>query len=228
MGQQVVQWGTLKEEQDVKNVLDEKGDLSEGPPSRGRGRPVRKLIHVVLMVIPAVAWYLSYELALVLAGILLVASILVEAARRWWPWVNRLLWRYLPATFKEDEERRVLGSTWFSLGMLGALAFFGRDAGSTAILFLTWGDPAAEFAGRRWGTPGKSKTLVGSLGCLAACLMAGVVGMGLGGLSLWPVLIGAGVATAVERWAPPPDDNLWIPVLAGLAMASVQWLMYSV
>ncbi len=126
------------------------------------------------------------------------------------------------------EQRRALGSTWLSLGMLGVLALFGRDVGSTAILFLTWGDPAAELVGRRWGTPGKSKTMAGSLACLAACLVAGVVGMGLGGLSLWAVLIGAGVATVVERWAPPPDDNLWIPILAGLAMAAVEGLMYSV
>jgi dolichol kinase len=189
---------------------------------------VRKLIHVALTVIPAIAWYLSYEPALALAGFLFVASLLVEAARRWWPWVNHLLWKVLPATFKEGEERRVLGSTWFSLGMLGALALFGRDVGSTAILFLTWGDPAAEFAGKRWGMPGKSKTVAGSLGCLAACLMAGVVGVGLGGLNPWSVMMGAGVATAVERWAPLPDDNLWISVLAGLAMAAVEWLMNSV
>jgi dolichol kinase len=167
-------------------------------------------------------------LAVALAGVLLVTSLLVEAARRWWPWVNRLLWRFLPATFKEGEQRRVLGSTWLSLGMLGALMLFGRDVGSTAILFLTWGDPAAELVGRRWGMPGEGKTLAGSLACLAACLLAGLVGMGLGGLSLWAVLVGAGVATAVERWTPPPDDNVWIPVLSGLSMAAVQWLMYSV
>jgi dolichol kinase len=47
-------------------------------------------------------------------------------------------------------------------------------------------------------------------------------------LSFWVVLAGAGMATVVERWAPPPDDNLWIPVVAGLAMAAVNWLMCSV
>lgn len=218
----------LEEARGAEGVLDKDADTGQLPSSRGSRRPVRKLIHMALALMPAIAWYLSYELALALAGVLLAASLLVEVARRWWPWVNHLLWRLLPATFRVGEQRRALGSTWLSLGMLGVLALFGRDVGSTAILFLTWGDPAAELVGRRWGTPGKSKTMAGSLACLAACLVAGVVGMGLGGLSLWAVLIGAGVATVVERWAPPPDDNLWIPILAGLAMAAVEGLMYSV
>jgi dolichol kinase len=223
----------LKVTGDAKHVLNIDADSSstdlEGEPSStGSSSPVRKLIHVALSVIPVIAWYLSYELALVLAGALLAASLVVEAARRWWPWVNRLLWTLLPSTFKEGEQRRALGSTWFSLGMLGALALFGRDVGSTSILFLTWGDSAAEFVGSRWGAPGKGKTLVGSLACFAACLVAGLVGMELGGLSFWVVLAGTGMATVVERWAPPPDDNLWIPVVAGLAMAAVNWLMCSV
>jgi dolichol kinase len=216
------------EAKDAQRVTRENTASGQLPSSTGSGRPVRKLIHLAVAVVPAIAWFLSYELALALAGALLAASLAIEVARRRWPWVNRLLWRFLPATFKEGEQRRALGSTWFSLGMLAALVLFGRDVGSTAILFLTWGDPAAEFGGRRWGSPRKKKTLAGSLACLAACLVAGLVGMGLGGLSPWVVLAGAGVATAVERWAPPPDDNVWIPVLAGLTMAASQWLMYSV
>ena len=29
-------------------------------------------------------------------------------------------------------------------------------------------------------------------------------------------------ATLVERWSPPPDDNLWMPILSGLVMAVIQ------
>jgi dolichol kinase len=124
----------------------------------------------------------------------------------------------IPSVFREWEGQRLLGSTWFSLGMLAALLLFGRDAGGTAILFLAWGDPAAELAGRRWGQPGRRKTAVGSSACLVACLLAGVVGVVWGGLNPWAVLAGAVVATLVEYWSPPPDDNLWIPVLSGLAI----------
>jgi dolichol kinase len=196
---------------------------------------MRKLIHLAMALLPAIGWWVSFQLALILAGLLLVVSLAVEAARRWWPGVNRLLWRLLPTTFRAWEDRRVLGSTWFVLGALASLLFFGRDAGGTAVLFLAWGDPAAEMVGSRWGRAGNrawaastpngfpGKTLAGSFGCLGACLGAGLVGVGLGGLSPWAGLAGAVVATLVERWSPPPDDNLWMPLLSGLAMALIQW-----
>jgi dolichol kinase len=185
---------------------------------------LRKLIHLAMAVVPLAGWWISYQAALVLAGLLVVASIVVEAARRGGPGVNRLLWRLIPSVFREWEGHRLLGSTWFTLGVLAALLLFGRDAGGTAILFLAWGDPAAEVVGRRWGRKGQRKTLAGSLGCFLACLIAGGVGIGLGGLSPWAALVGAVVATLVERWSPPPDDNLWLPTVSGLALALAQRL----
>lgn len=190
-----------------------------------RPSPTRKLIHLAMALVPAAGWWVSYDLALALALAILVASFAIEALRRWWPWVGRLLWHLLPTTFRAWEGRRMLGSTWFAVGAVAALLFFGRDAGGTAILFLSWGDPTAELVGRRWGQPGRGKTLAGSLGCLAACLIASLVGIRLGGLSLWAAIAGAIVATVVERWSPPPDDNVWIPILSGLTMAVVQWMV---
>ena len=186
---------------------------------------MRKLIHLATAVVPAAGWLFSYPLALGLAGAFLAASIVLEVVRRWWPEANRFLWWLVPSAFREDEDRRVLGSTWFAVGMFSALVLFGQDIGGTAVLFLSWGDAAAELVGRRWGAPGGGKTLAGSLGCLLVCLVAGVVGVGLGGLSPWTVLAGAMAGTLVERWSPPPNDNVWLPVLSGLAMLVMEWLI---
>jgi dolichol kinase len=193
---------------------------------------VRKLMHLTLAWLPALGWYVSFWLELGLAIVLLAASLVLERARRRWGWVNRLLWQALPSVFREWEHRRVLGSTWFSAGSLAALLLFDLDIGSTAILCCSWGDSAAEVAGRWWRrtqagrgrTLPPGKTMAGSLACLLACAIAGIVGVTLGGLSPWSALVGAVVATLVERWSPPPDDNLWIPVLSGLAMWAVQAL----
>ena len=187
-----------------------------------RASLLRKLIHLAMTVVPAAGWLVAYSLAVALGAVILAASLVIELARRWWPWVNRTLWRLIPSVFRTWEGRRVLGSTWFALGALAALLLFGRDAGGTAILFLAWGDPAAELAGRRWGPAGQRKTLVGSLACLAACAAAAGVGIVLGGLAPWVALAGAVVATLVERWSPPPDDNFWVPLLSGLAMIAGQ------
>jgi dolichol kinase len=192
------------------------------PVPAGRASLLRKLVHMAMVIVPAAGWLVSYRLALILAGVILLASLGVEVARRWWPWINNLLWKVLPTIFRAWEDRRVLGSTWYALGLMATLLTFGRDVGGTAVLFLMWGDPMAELVGRRWGRPGGGKTLAGSAGCLAACLLAGLIGVGLGGLSPWTVLAGATAATLVERWSPPPDDNLWMPILSGLVMAVIQ------
>lgn len=185
----------------------------------------RKLVHMAMAVIPAAGWLVSNWLALALAGAMLMASLALEAVRRWWPWVNRLLWRLLPTIFRSWEGGGILGSTWFAVGVAATMLIFGRDVGGTAVLFLAWGDPMAEVVGRRWGGGREGKTLAGSIGCLLTCFVAGIVGIGLGGLSPWAVLAGAVVATMVERWSPPPDDNLWMPLLSALAMAVVEWLI---
>jgi dolichol kinase len=186
---------------------------------------LRKLIHVAMALVPLCGWLIGHWLATAIAAALVVASLALEAARQWWPWVNRLLWRIIPSVFRGGEERHLLGSTWFALGAWLTLLLFGRDAGGTAVLFLAWGDPAAELVGRRWGRPGQRKTLAGSVGCLLACLAGVATGIWLGGLPLVPALAGVFTATAVERWSPPPDDNLWMPVLSGAVMLGVQSLL---
>jgi dolichol kinase len=185
----------------------------------------RKLIHLAMTVVPVLGWLVSHRLALGLAGMCVTASLAAEVTRRRCPQVNEFFWQLLPTTFRRGEERRVLGSTWLSVGMMASLLLLGQDVGGTAALFLIWGDPMAEFVGRTWGRSQQRKTWAGSLGCLGACLLAGAVVIGWRGMDLWPALVGAVVATFVERWSPPPDDNLWIPILSGLAIVIMEWLI---
>ncbi len=180
---------------------------------------------MALALVAAAGWWVSFEVAVALGTLLLAVSLAVEVARHWRPALNQVLWQLLPTIFRPWEGRRVLGSTWFAVGALLALVAYGRDVGGTALLFLTWGDPAAEIVGRAWGRQTGGKTVAGSLGCLFACLMAALVGIGLGGLGPWTVLAGAVTATLVERWSPPPDDNVWMPVLGGLVMAGMELVL---
>ncbi len=190
----------------------------------GTWSALRKLLHLAMAALPAIGWRWSYRWELALVGLFLAASLGVEVARRAWPEVNRLLWRLLPSVFREGEGRQVLGSTWFAVGAAATLLLFGRDTGGTALLFLIWGDAMAEVVGRRWGRGGQGKTVAGSLACLAACLVAAGVGVGLGGLHPGAALLGAAMATLVERRPPPPNDNVWMPLLSGLAMGGAAGL----
>lgn len=184
---------------------------------------LRKLMHLAITLVPLCGWLVGFWLAMAIAAALVVASVALEVARRCWPWVNQLLWRIVPTVFREGEENRILGSTWLALGMWVTLLLFRRDAGGTAVLFLVWGDPAAELAGCRWGRPDQHKSLPGSAACFLACLAAAATGVVVGAMPIWPALAGAAVATAVERWSPPPDDNVWVPFLSAAAILALQW-----
>jgi dolichol kinase len=194
-------------------------------PADGQVSLLRKLLHAAMAIVPAAGWWLAPWAAVVLAGLFLVGSLAVEVARRRWPGINRWLWRLLPSVFRDWEDDHLLGSTWFAAGVAGALLLFGVDAGGVAVLFLAWGDPVAEVVGRQWGGLLEGKTLAGTAGCLVVCLVAAGVGVSVGGLHPLAAIAGAVVAALVERWSPPPDDNLWMPILSGLAVAAGQWLV---
>jgi len=189
-------------------------------PLPGGTWPLRKVIHAAMAAVPLAGWLWAPWAALALAAILLAGSLLLEAARRAWPSVDRILWGNAPALFRPAERRGVLGSTWFAGSMLAVLLLFGQDVGGLGVLFLAFGDPVAELAGRRWGRPGLRKTWAGSIACLAACL---VTAAGAALCSLLPpaaACSGAVAAAAAERWSPPPTDNLWIPFFSCLVMAA--------
>lgn len=200
-------------------------EQSQVSGSRWQMSFLRKLVHASMSLLPLSGWLIGLWFAQALAAALVIASLTLEALRWLVPQVNRLLWRFLPSVFKDGEEVRSLGSTWFALGVWLTLLLFREGAGGTAVLFLAWGDPAAEVAGRWRRRVGDRKTVSGSAACLAACLAAAGVSVLLGDMPLWPALAGAIVATIVERWSPPPDDNLWMPMVSGATMLALQWLL---
>jgi dolichol kinase len=74
------------------------------------------------------------------------------------------------------------------------------------------------------GKTGKVKTLEGSLACLIACLMVGFIfyfaGLDVGWLAVLVGALGATVAEAIPLPL-PLNDNLIIPLFAGLVMVAI-------
>lgn len=181
---------------------------------------LRKMMHIALAAVPLAGWIWAPWVALALAGLLAAGSLVLEAARRLWPFVDRTLWGRAEDLFRPWERRGILGSTWFVASMLGVLLAFGQDVGGLVVLFLALGDPAAELAGRHWGRPGVRKTWAGSLACLAVCLAVASASALAGLVPAAAALPGAVAAAAAERWSPPPTDNLWMPLFSALVAAA--------
>ena len=163
--------------------------------------------------------------AALLAGLAALAggALLSDLARFRFPAANRRYMRLLAPLLKADEEARITGATYMCIAALLVFALFGREVAVPALFYLSLGDPAAALVGRR--APGPrlfGKSPAGTLAFAAVASAAAALLVGVGALEFhWALWAGAGIAALLELASIPPDDNLSIPLLSGLAM----WLL---
>ncbi len=204
----------------------------------------RKLLHILSgSLIPAGIFYLPRLLGVsvwfpaLLLGAIAVVMVGVEAARMRVPAVQRLFCALAGGAMRSDEQRRMTGATYiFASGLICALAFVHQPhVAFMALAMFILGDAAAALVGQSMGRVRiNGKTLEGSLGCLAVCLVLcfavfpvvpGLLEAWQGRLP-WPVAVAAAVTTTVLELFPVRlsakltlNDNLTVPLLAGLVMS---------
>lgn len=177
----------------------------------------RKLIHLCAGIsIPFLYYYLpEFWAKWILAGVTL-GVIAVDILRLKDPFVKRLFGEFFSPLIRKHEVSVLTGATYLLLSSLLCVLFFRKNIAVAAISFLVIGDTAAALVGKRIGRIlffGKS--LEGSIACFMSCIIIGFI---IPGFSWLVVLSGAFVATVVEALPIPLDDNLRIPLSAGLVM----------
>ncbi|HEX9976025.1 MAG TPA: SEC59/DGK1/VTE5 family protein [Dehalococcoidales bacterium] len=181
----------------------------------------RGLFHMFAgLSIPIAALFLSQTVMLISVGIVTLAFWLIEVLRLKYPAVNRLFLLVFKAVVREEETSRLTGASYMLLASLLAVWVFPRDIAVLALSFLAVGDPLATIIGQRWGRRRIfGKTLEGDLACLIACIAVGLVFRQVGVDLAWPtILLGALSATVAQAVSLPINDNLTIPLFAGLVM----------
>jgi len=177
---------------------------------------LRKSIHLLIALVPTLAWINTpVTVALLAAGTLVyTACELLRMKGVQVPLVSRVTSR---AARRRDAGKFVRGPITLGLGALLSLLFFPFEAASIAIYALAFGDGLSSLVGKLFGrirlplTGGKS--LEGSLTCFTAVFIASflVSGNPLGSLGV------AAVAMVTEA-APLKDfDNIILPLVAGAA-----------
>jgi dolichol kinase len=142
--------------------------------------------------------------------------------------VNRWFLSVFKPLLREKETSRFTGTSYSLTAALIAFLAFPRDVAVLALVFLAVGDALATVVGKRMGKIrllGK-KTLEGSLACLVSCIIVGLIGYYAGlDVALLAVLAGSLGATIAEAIPLPVNDNLILPLFAGLVMAAVQYVL---
>ncbi|PIE51384.1 hypothetical protein CSA37_11690 [Candidatus Fermentibacteria bacterium] len=189
----------------------------------------RKGIHLGSVVIPALAIF--YDRIDLVLSLLAVAAglLLVDIARN----RNRVFRRFFLGLFGKvlrgkEQEGAMTASTVLVASAALTIFMFRQEVAVSALVFLSVGDTFAALVGTRYGKVRlvSGRTLEGSLAALFSCLTAGVGLMYISGLmgwalTPWGLSAGALAATLAELFEMPLDDNLRIPVTAGLVMELV-------
>lgn len=181
-----------------------------------RGEMRRKFFHVLgfAYALLYMARGRAWTLAILGAGLLGLGFL--EARRLRDPRLNARFLDAFGGLHRDREVHRPSSLFWSLAGCwLAAALFPASDIARTAMLYPVVADTLGGLVGTsfgHWRVGDKSAE-----GTLAVFLGAWVVGT----LSLAPapgspeVLVGALAVAVAEAWAPGPDDNLAVPVLAG-------------
>lgn len=178
-------------------------------------QPWRRVFHAG----NAIAFVLLYRFvlpgrdaaALLLAGLLLVA-LLVDLARLASPRANVRFFRLFRPLASPREAGRVASSTWYLVGILGAVLLFPADAASAGVLVLGLGDPAGSVVGRLRGRHRFGRHSVeGTAAFVVVAFLASLplLGPGRGGAAAVAGAAAEAATGLLPRWI---DDNLTIPL----------------
>jgi dolichol kinase len=146
-----------------------------------------------------------------------IISMIVEFHRFWQRSFRKTFHRIFGLILRQHELHDFTGATFMLFSAMLCVAFFDPLIASCAMAFLSIGDTFAAIVGMSFGKRkflGMSKSFEGSIACFVTCLIFGLFWLNNPVLALG----GALMATIAELGKIPLDDNLKIPLSAGLVM----------
>ena len=203
----------------------------------------RKLLHILSgCAIPAGILYIPYipgapkDLPMIILGILLVLSLMVELIRFKMPAVQKMFYRFVGSMLRSEENKKLTGATYiYASAFICTIIFRHRPEVSFIVLNLfILGDAVAAVVGLSIGRIkiGK-KSLEGSLACFVLCLLLFFFVYPSVPLLLEPwqgrlplmLIICTSLSITVFELVPLKfgksfsiNDNLSVPVISGLIM----------
>lgn len=189
----------------------------------------RKLYRLTGLAFPLIYYFTDKKLALCVLAVIIILIVAAEILRFRHPAINRGIFRYFGLILKEKEKRKISGTTLFLIASLLTIFLFQKAIAITALTFAVFGDAIAAISGTWFGRARiKGKSLEGSLACFILCFLIGAVLVNINlGINIKLVFFGALAATIMEILPIGIDDNLTMPIFAGLIMELARFLWYS-
>jgi glycerol-3-phosphate acyltransferase PlsY len=185
----------------------------------------RGLFHIFGgLIIPIAALFLPKTVLIISLGVVTFIFLTFELVRFRAQGINRWFLSLFQPLLREEEASRLSGTSYILIASLIAFLAFPRDVAVLALSFLALGDAVATMVGKQVGKSKLlGKTLEGDLACFVSCLIIGIIFYYAGlNISLLTILVGSVSAAVAEAVPLPINDNLTIPLFAGLMMTVMQ------
>lgn len=189
-----------------------------------KGIKVRKFLHLLTAIFPILYIYLDRKEMLILLFILTFLSYFADVLRLEIKPLSRLFYRFFEKMLWEKEKRIFTGASTYLLSAFLTVFLFSKPVSIAALLFLSVGDTIAYFVGTRYGkiSIAGEKTLEGSFSCFILCI---IIAFLIPDLPLKVTIAGALGASIVELFPFGVDDNLMLPLVSGLIMEAVKYIL---
>ena len=180
----------------------------------------RKIIHLLIMVIPLLHIYVIEESIdmLIFLSLILIFSFFIEIFRDQYLFFSGFFKKYLYFMMRPSEKKgEITGATWVIAGSLITIILVPKPFCLIALFFLAVGDTFAALVGMYYPflKIGR-KTLSGSIACFLTCCVIG--SLFRFNIDTNIIIFGALIATLTELSSMRINDNLSIPIFSGLAM----------
>ncbi|MCM8795297.1 MAG: hypothetical protein NC928_01185 [Candidatus Omnitrophica bacterium] len=185
---------------------------------------LRRLWRLSALIFPLTYYFANKTTTFFMCLVILAIFLSLELRRHLDFEFNRNFFQRFDFLLKEKEKQGLLTTTWFVFGVFLCVIFFTKQIAITAILFLIFGDMAANFFGLKFGKRKilNQRTLEGSLANFIVCLIIGII-LKFTSLALptQTIISGALAASLAEYLPLPIDDNFTLGLFSGIIMTLV-------
>jgi len=197
-----------------------------------RAELLRKALHVFALVMPVGIVLIDRSITLPVLGALAVVALVADVARHRVRPVYEIV-NAIFAPIMRPEEKPPFGgpivfngATWMCTSAALCVLVLPATIAAASLAILMVGDAFAAIVGRRWGRiryPWSDKSLEGSIAFVVTgwliALPFGLAGDPVLGPGL--LLLGAVISAAVEAVPLRINDNVLVPLAAGLVMLAI-------
>ena len=177
----------------------------------------RKIVHLATLIIPIGYALTSEKTVLIFLLPFFLCYLFVDLLRHFHSGMASLFQKYLfGKVLREEEKRNLMGSTYFLFSSLLTILLFPKSIAIASLLILILSDAAAALVGK-WIGKIKifKKTLEGSMAFFLCSLL---IVWSYPHLNRFSGTLAALGATMIEMVPIKMDDNLTIPIVAGVIM----------